>query len=92
MGSTNIKSKKSSGFAKRKRQTKRPLQRTGKHKKAAPHVRNLANLVSRDKGERRAIAIECAAAARAKRGRRGVAGGIRARGRARGDEAGNFSA
>jgi hypothetical protein len=68
MGSTNIKSKKSSGFAKRKRQTKRPLQRTGKHKKAAPHVRNLANLVSRDKGERRAIAIECAAAARAKRG------------------------
>ena len=60
MGATNKKSKKSAGFAKRKRQTKRPLQRTGKHKKSAPHVKNLAALVSKDKGDRRAIAIECA--------------------------------
>ena len=67
MGATNKKSKKSAGFAKRKRQTKRPLQRTGKHKKSAPHVKNLAALVSKDKGDRRAIAIECAAKAR-KRG------------------------
>ena len=64
MGATNKKSKKSAGFAKRKRQTKRPLQRTGKHKKSAPHVKNLAALVSKDKGDRRAIAIECAAKAR----------------------------
>ena len=61
---TNKKSKKSAGFAKRKRQTKRPLQRTGKHKKSAPHVKNLAALVSKDKGDRRAIAIECAKKAR----------------------------
>ena len=52
MGATNKKSKKSAGFAKRKRQTKRPLQRTGKHKKSAPHVKNLAALVSKDKGDR----------------------------------------
>ena len=52
MGATNKKSKKSAGFAKRKRQTKRPLQRTGKHKKSAPHVKNLASLVSKDKGDR----------------------------------------
>jgi hypothetical protein len=64
MGATNKKSKKSAGFAKRKRQTKRPLQRTGKHKKSAPHVKNLAALVSKDKGDRRAIAIECAKKAR----------------------------
>ena len=55
MGATNKKSKKSAGFAKRKRQTKRPLQRTGKHKKSAPHVKNLAALVSKDKGDRRAM-------------------------------------
>ena len=64
MGATNKKSKKSAGFAKRKRQTKRPLQRTGKHKKSAPHVKNLAALVSKDKGDRRAIAIEYAKKAR----------------------------
>ena len=72
MGATNKKSKKSAGFAKRKRQTKRPLQRTGKHKKSAPHVKNLAALVSKDKGDRRAIAIECAKKARERGAKRGA--------------------
>ena len=48
MGATNKKSKKSAGFAKRKRQTKRPLQRTGKHKNLHRNA-NLAALVSKDK-------------------------------------------
>ena len=37
---------------------------TGKHKKRAPHVSNLASLVTKKKGERRAIFEECAARAR----------------------------
>ena len=67
MGANPKKSHKSSGFKARKRQTKRPLARTSKHKKgAAPSLRNVAGTAcSGRKEDRKAIFEECAARARA---------------------------
>ena len=66
VGATPKKSHKSSGFKARKRQTKRPLARTSKHKKgAAPSLRNLAGTAcSGEKGSRKMIFEEAAARAR----------------------------
>lgn len=67
MGAVPKKSKKSQGFKARKRKTNRPLARTGKHKKSAPAIKNLAATVaSGEKGAKRAIFEECAALAREK--------------------------
>ena len=62
-----MKSTKSSGFKARKRVMKRPLARTGKHKKSAPAVRNVASVAAGgEKGVKKAIFEECAALAREK--------------------------
>lgn len=71
-----MKSKKSSGFARRKAKYTRPLARSAKHKKSAPSVRNIAATVARgEKGAKKAIFEQCAAMAREKLAKKATTGG-----------------
>mmetsp|Transcript_24558 Transcript_24558/g.73717 ORF Transcript_24558/g.73717 Transcript_24558/m.73717 type:complete len:90 (-) Transcript_24558:41-310(-) len=74
MAAVPRKSKKSQGFKARKREKQHKLQRTNKHKKGAPHVKNLANAVSRSKADKRVIFEECAKRARERRDDAATAG------------------